>query len=652
MTTPVRNTSEVKLTPEQLIAVVRSFDPGCKTRGRELLMLNPHRADKMRGSFSINLDTERWKDFADTKGKARGSGGLSLLMYAKGINRVKGVKALKAILAGSILPTDERVSGAMSNTLPAWPAAPMDDPGPDFTLLGMGMSGYSLAASWPYRNEQGRTVMHVGRFDQPAREKAIRPYHWNDDAGMWEKGDPSGPLPLYHLDHFAARPDAEVLVCEGEKAVEAAQKLFPDRVCTTSPHGANSAAKADWSALAGRSVTIWPDHDDPGKKYAQEAASLAYAAGATKVSIVQIPADFPQKWDLADNPPKGTNLMALFNAAILVERPKVLTDCVMSLRDFQAMQIKPRDFLVMPWLSSASLNMVYAARGLGKSWFVHHLALCLARGEKFLAWQVQRKCRVLLVDGEMPDATLQKRFRILAGEDIPSGLDILSSEALWLMDQPLNFNDTETQTRFQQMLDARESKGMKPDLIIIDNLSSTTAGIDENDNASLDGLLRWLMGLRHQGYAVLLVHHTGKSGDQRGASRREDLLDTSVKLTTPEMLEEPSKGACFEIGFSKTREERPSPDKLTVVMEVGGKGVGEWRTVAAVSKDVRILQIIYENAPKSQNALADLLGCASTTAGKRLGPLFRDKLIARAGKGFAVTKEGLALLAPPKPRKY
>lgn len=621
------------MAPEEIERIVRGIDPGFERKGNELVLLNPNRKDKNRKSFKINRMTGIWADFATGK---RGKGIAHFLAYCR-------------------VPTKPNPSATATEApkpSTAWDAAPKDDPGPNFRLSKHGVPGYRFTASWCYRNAQSRPVMYVARFDQPGKEKEIRPFRWDARIKKWVMGDPKGTLPLYHLDQMEARPDAQVLICEGEKAADAAQLRFQGMVVATSPHGANSASKADWNAMAGRSITIWPDYDDPGQQYALEVTKLAYSAGAVKVQIVHVPDDFPPKWDLADKPPKGVSLLKLLKAAVKVERPKILADYVMSLREFQAMPIKPRDYLIFPWLSASSLNMVFAVRGLGKSWFVHYLALCLSGGLKFFEWNVPRRCRVLLVDGEMPNAVLQKRFRILAGKDISDGLDILSSEALWLMGQPLNFNDAETQDRFQQMLDARFAVGLKPDLIIIDNLSSTTAGSDENDNGALDGLLRWLMGLRHQGYAVLLVHHSGKNGEQRGASRREDLLDTSIRLSAPANLPELSRGACFEISFPKTRDERPRPDRLTVEMGIGDTGQAAWKTIQPVSDKIMILQEIRDHAPKSNRELASLLGISPTTVGKRISPMIQGGLLMRAGKQIVLTAAGLAQIAPPSPRKY
>ncbi len=62
----------------------------------------------------------------------------------------------------------------------------------------------------------------------------------------------------------------------------------------------------------------------------------------------------------------------------------------------------------------------------------------------------------------------------------------------------------------------------------------------------------WLLKLRRQGIAVLLVHHAGTNGRQRGTSRREDALDTVIALRRPEDYS-PEQGARFEVHFEKLR---------------------------------------------------------------------------------------------------
>jgi hypothetical protein len=96
-----------------------------------------------------------------------------------------------------------------------------------------------------------------------------------------------------------------VLVVEGEKATDAAATIFPNCVAMTWPGGAMAVGKADWTPLRGRRVIIWPDNDAPGRKAASEVAKAARAVGAASVSVVPVPHDWPDGWDLADPLPEG-----------------------------------------------------------------------------------------------------------------------------------------------------------------------------------------------------------------------------------------------------------------------------------------------------------------------------------------------------------
>src|SRR6185503_10347630 len=88
------------------------------------------------------------------------------------------------------------------------------------------------------------------------------------------------------------------------------------------------------------------------------------------------------------------------------------------------------------------------------------------------------------------------------------------------------------------------------DLLITDNLSSLTAVIRDNDAESWGPIQDWLLRLRRRGISVLIVHHAGKGGQQRGTSRREDVLDTSISLLIPADYQA-SQGARFEVHLEK-----------------------------------------------------------------------------------------------------
>ena len=51
---------------------------------------------------------------------------------------------------------------------------------------------------------------------------------------------------------------------------------------------------------------------------------------------------------------------------------------------------------------------------------------------------------------------------------------------------------------------------------------------------------------------MLLIHHAGKSGDQRGTSAREDIMDTVISLRRPREYSM-AEGARFEVHLTKAR---------------------------------------------------------------------------------------------------
>jgi putative DNA primase/helicase len=143
------------------------------------------------------------------------------------------------------------------------------------------------SAQWCYRDADGSVLFHVLRFDKADGDKEFLPLTlWRHAQGLsWRWKSVSAPRPLYNLDKLAERPDAPVVVCEGEKSAEAAARIFPKSVSTTSPGGANAADKADWSALRERKVLIWPDADKPGLGYAEKVVAML-AALDCDVSII------------------------------------------------------------------------------------------------------------------------------------------------------------------------------------------------------------------------------------------------------------------------------------------------------------------------------------------------------------------------------
>jgi len=213
-----------------------------------------------------------------------------------------------------------------SSEKPAWvPVLPVpaDAPAPPASHPKLGKG----TLTWTYRDAAGDVLGYVRRFDEKDGSKVFRPLIYaRPEAGgpaQWRWESWPLPRPLYGLHGLAERPSASVVVCEGEKAADAAGRLLPAHAVVTSPNGSKSAGKADWSPLAGRRVTIWPDADTAGLNYATAVTKAAYAAGAIAVSIVSPPAGVKVGWDAADAEVDGWSrhdTASLITGAALADR--------------------------------------------------------------------------------------------------------------------------------------------------------------------------------------------------------------------------------------------------------------------------------------------------------------------------------------------
>ena len=150
------------------------------------------------------------------------------------------------------------------------------------------------SALWTYLDVYGEPVGVVVRWNLPGGKKDIRPVSRHGDS--WRIAGMAEPRPLYCLPDLVGAK--RVYVCEGEKAADAVRSIR--LTATTSAHGAESAAKADWTTLAGKEIVILPDNDTPGRKYADTvAALLAKLTPAPVVKLVELP-DLPDHGDAAD----------------------------------------------------------------------------------------------------------------------------------------------------------------------------------------------------------------------------------------------------------------------------------------------------------------------------------------------------------------
>ncbi|BCO08785.1 hypothetical protein GF1_11610 [Desulfolithobacter dissulfuricans] len=273
---------------------------------------------------------------------------------------------------------------------------------------------------------------------------------------------------------------------------------------------------------------------------------------------------------------------------------------IISAHNLLAMKLPPRQNLLDPWLPEQGLCLLHAYRGVGKTHVSLGIACAVATGSSFLGWEAKEPQGVLFIDGEMPAVTIQERLRhTLATMDITRAhnLQIITPDL-----QQGGMPDLGTR-QGQAQVDAVLTENIK--LIIVDNISTVCRSTLENKSDSWLPVQEWALRMRGQGKSVLLVHHDGKGGQQRGSSRKEDVLDTVIQLVRPNHYT-PDQGAVFEVHFRKNRgihgeDAKPFEARLTST-----DGAFHWQTRTLEESNLDKVAMLLEQGYRQKEIAEEL----------------------------------------------
>lgn len=270
-------------------SILPQWFPNGKIQGHEFVLGN---LDGAAGtSLSINLNTGRWSDFAS------GDKGGDLISLYAAMERITQAEAARKLDDGTITSKI-----APSEPKPERKQRTVVVPVPD------NMKSHHCrhrhygnpVKVWDYHDADGKLLGHVARYEPKGERKQIVPWTVGQygDKRYWTMGQWNVPRPLYGLRELATRPDAPVMIVEGEKSADAARVICPQYVVVTWPGGSQAWGKASFNPLAGRRVLLWPDADEPGIRCMWEIGH-ALLRLCPEVKII-MPAGKPDGWDAAD----------------------------------------------------------------------------------------------------------------------------------------------------------------------------------------------------------------------------------------------------------------------------------------------------------------------------------------------------------------
>ncbi|MEO6118599.1 MAG: DUF927 domain-containing protein [Methylotenera sp.] len=265
--------------------------------GKQLQYINPLRDDIEYGSASINIENGIFKDFAgDEKGG-------DLVAFTAGIlktNQTSAAEYLQKFLVKQkgikpVSTVDAEVTTSFSHTLVC--PIPVDAPPVNYNFNYLGIP----TRKHVYYDKDGQVVCYIYGFDKADGKKTFSPLTLHKDCDgrlKWKPVNIPAPRPLYNLHLLTQKPAATVLIVEGEKTADAAAQLFPDFIVVTTMNGSQSPEKSDLKPLIGRKVLIWPDHDEPGQKYADKLTELLYSNDAKADVNIMLPITYTAAYDL------------------------------------------------------------------------------------------------------------------------------------------------------------------------------------------------------------------------------------------------------------------------------------------------------------------------------------------------------------------
>jgi putative DNA primase/helicase len=115
----------------------------------------------------------------------------------------------------------------------------------------------------------------------------------------WRSKNLPDKRPLWNINDLEEKPNAPVVLTEGQKASSVLREVIPEYACAGWYGGCNAIDKTDWTPLTGREVWFPFDADTPGRKILHRLKKIAEEYEII-FHPVHPPLNVKKGWDIAD----------------------------------------------------------------------------------------------------------------------------------------------------------------------------------------------------------------------------------------------------------------------------------------------------------------------------------------------------------------
>jgi 5S rRNA maturation endonuclease (ribonuclease M5) len=358
-----------------------------------------------------------------------------------------------------------------------------------------------------YPASDGTKAFKKVREDFEDDSKTFWWYHWF--GGQWVSKLAGRTAPLYNLPQIitAVQSSKTVHIVEGEKCADALMTL--GFTATTSGFGAETDKKLTFDVLeplTNANVVLWPDNDDPGKKYINTFETKLIGT-AKQIKVIKWPANLPAGFDVADLISEGAtpaDIDLLVSKAEISEETGVFHPVVIEATEYIKMKFPPAEYLFDRMIIRGGLTLLASLPKSGKSTFLRFLVKQLLHGEPLLGYDAQlENPMVTILDFETaPESEFQS---FLAAINPPK-------DTLEIIRYPYALGEN-PEKRIEQLLfkDKNRTRPI-PNVIIIDTIGKFFPDLEDTNKYS--EVTRFLTALKslcnRYSCSIIIAHHNSK----------------------------------------------------------------------------------------------------------------------------------------------